>query len=122
MLDLLPDTGSIVLAHLSAGMLTVIAMSAGVVAIVRSVEIGGEGDAETDPLDEVVTALFPTLAYIEDQTQSRPEKLFIAGFDKEATLRLAVELDIPVEPIHEQYPGLAGYLASVVPARKKAAA
>jgi type IV pilus assembly protein PilM len=119
MLDLLPGTGSIVLAHLSAGVLTVIAMSAGVVTIVRAVEIGED---ETDPLDEVVAALYPTLAYIEDQTQSRPEKLFIAGFGKEDVIRLGVELDIPIEPFHEQYPGLAGYLASVTPARKKAAA
>jgi type IV pilus assembly protein PilM len=120
-LDLLPVTGSIVLAHLSAGVLTVIAMSDGVVTIVRSLEMG-EDDA--DPFDEVVAAVFPTLAYIEDQTQSRPEKLFVAGFGKEATLRLAVELDIPVEPVDEQYPGLAGYLASVAsrPAQRKAAA
>ncbi len=55
-------------------------MSAGVITIVRSVEIGDEGDAEADPLDEIVAAIYPTLAYIEDQTQSRPEKLFIAGF------------------------------------------
>ena len=122
-LDLLPATGSIVLAHLSPGVLTVIAMSAGVVTIVRSVEIG---DVDADPLDEVVAAVFPTLAYIEDQTQSRPQKLFIAGFSaasgNEAALRLAAELDIPVEPVDEQYPGIAGYLASVAPAHKKAAA
>ncbi len=118
-LDLLPAAGSIVLAHLSPGVLTVIAMSAGVVTIVRSVEIAED---EAHPLDEVIAAVFPTLAYIEDQTQSRPEKLYIAGFDEAATLRLAVELDIPVEPVHEQYPGLAGYLASVSPAQRKAAA
>jgi type IV pilus assembly protein PilM len=123
MLDLLPVTGSIVLAHLSAGMLTVIATSGGVVTIVRSIEIG---EPETDQFEEVIAAVFPTLAFIEDQTQSRPEKLFMAGFAEEVIIRLSVELDIPVEPIHEAWPGLAGYLASVAPAprpiRKKAAA
>jgi type IV pilus assembly protein PilM len=129
MLDLLPVTGSIVLAHLSAGMLTVIATSGGVVTIVRSIEIGdeaGAGEPRTDQLEEVIAAVFPTLAFIEDQTQSRPEKLYIAGFSQHAINRLAVELDIPVEPIHEAWPGLAGYLASVAPLprpiRKKAAA
>lgn len=122
MLDLLPANGSIVLAHLSAGVLTVIAMSAGVVNIVRSVEVGEEGESAADPIEEVVAAVYPTLAYIEDQTQSRPEKLFIAGFDKESVIRLAVELEIPVEPIPDRYPGLAGYLRSVAPAQKKAAA
>jgi type IV pilus assembly protein PilM len=110
MLDLLPVAGSSVLAYSSAGVLTIIAMSNGVVTIVRAIELGEEN---TDVLDEVIASVYPTLAYIEDQTHSRPEMLFIAGFAKEATTRLAAELEMPVEPIHEQYPGLAGYLASL---------
>jgi type IV pilus assembly protein PilM len=122
MLDLLPVTGSLVLAHQSPGALTVLALSDGVVTIARSLETG---DAERDTLDEVIAAIYPTLAYIEDQTHSRPEKLFIAGFGDESessSLRLAVELEIPVEPIQEPYPGLAGYLASVTPKNAKKAA
>lgn len=125
MLDLLPPSGSVVLAHRSAGVLTIIAMSGGVVTITRSIEIGGvelDNDA-ADPLDEVIAALYPTLAYIEDQTHTRPEKLFVAGFGSEseaASIRLAVELDISVEPIAQDYPGLAGYLASVGPRPKPA--
>lgn len=123
MLDLLPLTGSLVLAHQSPGALTVLALSNGVVTIARSLETG---DGERDTLDEVIAAVYPTLAYIEDQTHSRPEKLYIAGFGAESepsTFRLSMELEIPVEPIHESYPGLAGYLASVAPktARKVAA-
>jgi type IV pilus assembly protein PilM len=122
-LDLLRVTGSLVLAHHSPGVLTVIALSNGVVTIARSLEIGGE---DTDPLDEIVAAIYPTLAYIEDQNRARPEKLFIAGFGEQtesSSIRLSAELDIPIEPIHEPYPGLAGYLASVTPksARKAAA-
>lgn len=115
MVDLLPVTGSLVLAHHSPGVLTVIALSDGVVTIARSLEMG---DAELDTLDEVVAAVYPTLAYIEDQTHSRPEKLFIAGLPEESSIRLAVELDIAVERIGEPYPGLAGYLASVSPAAR----
>jgi len=118
-LDLLPPAGSIVLAHHSSGVLTIIAMSNGIVTVVRSIEIGEEG---ADPLEEVVAAVYPTLAYIEDQTQVRPEKLFIAGFGRDSYTRLAVELDVTVEPIAQSWPGLAGYLASVAPKPRSAQA
>jgi type IV pilus assembly protein PilM len=115
-LDLLPVTGSLVLAHRGPGALTVIALSNGVVTIARSLEIGDE--ALADPLDEVIAAIYPTLAYIEDQDGSRPGTLFISGFGEETqscSTRLSLELAIPVEPIFQPYPGLAGYLASVGP-------
>lgn len=112
MLDLLPATGSLVLAHHSPGVLTVIAMSEGVVTIVRTIEIE---EIESGPLEEIIAAIYPTLAFIEDQTHVRPEKLFVAGFAADSSTRLAVELEIAVEPITELYPGLAGYLASVEP-------
>jgi type IV pilus assembly protein PilM len=120
MVELLPVSGSIVLAHHSPGALTVIALSDGVVTIARTLEMGSE---DTDPLEEIVAAIYPTLAYIEDQTRARPEKLFVAGFGERsepASTRLAVELDIPVEAIHDRFPGLAGYLASVTPRRAAA--
>ncbi len=119
MLDLLPVTGSIVLAHNSPGVLTVIAMSNGVVTIARSLEIGSD---DTDPLDEIIAAIYPTLAYIEDQNGSRPEKLFIAGFgdqSESSSIRLTAELDAPVEAVCDTCPGLAGYLASVAPKSNK---
>jgi type IV pilus assembly protein PilM len=122
MLDLLPATGSLVLAHHSPGALTVIALSDGVVTIARTLEMG---DSELDPLDEIIAAIYPTLAYIEDQNRNRPEKLFIAGFGERpesSLIRLSVDLDIPVEAIHEPFPGLAGYLASVSPKTNKKAA
>lgn len=123
MLDLLPVTGSIVAAHYSPGALTVIAQSDGVVTIARTLEMG---DSEMDTLDEILAAIYPTLAYIEDQNGARPEKLFLAGFGEEwesSSIRLSIELDIPVEAIQEPHPGLAGYLASVAPkSTRKAAA
>ncbi len=126
MLDLLPNTGSLVLAHHSPGALTVIAMSDGVVTIARSLEVSEPtmdvvsendefgADSIADALDEIIAAIYPTLAYIEDQSHARPEKLFVAGFaDPSSSIRLSVELEIPVEPIIGPYAGLAGYLASV---------
>src|SRR5579863_5365879 len=54
MLDLLPEAGSLVLAHHSPGALTVIALSDGVVTIARTLELGDTTDADTDPLEEIV--------------------------------------------------------------------
>jgi type IV pilus assembly protein PilM len=123
--DLLPVTGSIMLARLSPGALTVLALSNGVVTIARTVEFG----EEDDPLEEIVAALYPTLAYIEDQTGARPQKLFIAGFGHNAhssSTRLSVELNIEMEALPDPYPGLAGYLVAVTrqqtTSTKKAAA
>jgi len=115
MMDLLPVTGSLVLAHHSPGALTVIAMSDGVVTIARTLEVGDVVSVpDSDPLDEIIAAIYPTLTYIEDQNGARPAKLYIAGFkDHTSSTRLAVELEIPVESIPGQYPGLAGYLDSV---------
>jgi type IV pilus assembly protein PilM len=128
MLDLLPVTGSLVLVHYSPAALTVLALSDGIVTIARTLEMGdvvpGQ-DAELDPLDEIIAAIYPTLAYIEDQQGARPKTLFIAGFGEQSessSIRLSVELDIPVETIRELYPGLAGYLASVSPGTNKKAA
>jgi len=122
MLDLFPVTGSIVIARLSPGALTVLAVSDGVVTIVRSLERSHADDDNS--LADIIADVYPTLAYIEDQTGSRPTSMFIAGFgpDAEASaLRLAIELEIPVESLDNPWPGLAGYLESLAPKVKKAA-
>jgi type IV pilus assembly protein PilM len=117
MLDLLPATGSLVLAHYGPGALTVMAMSDGVVTIARTLEVGDLVSApDVFPMEEIIAAIYPTVAYVEDQNGARPARLFVAGFEDhtEATsVRLSVELEIPVESVPAQYPGLAGYLASV---------
>jgi type IV pilus assembly protein PilM len=117
MLELLPATGSLVLARHSPGVLTVIAVANGVVTIARSIEL-------TDEPDEITAAIYPTLAYIEDQSGARPDKLFLSGFGDTAN-HFSDDLGIPVETLHEPHPGLAGYLASMLPTSstpKKAAA
>jgi type IV pilus assembly protein PilM len=133
MLDLFPVTGSIVIARVSPGALTVLAVTDGVVTIVRSLERAHADDAAAaEVLAEIVADVYPTLAYIEDQTGSRPAKMFVVGLsnagfgadarvDQEATARkLAHELDIPVESFDNPWPGLAGYLESLVVKAKPA--
>jgi len=116
MLEMLPAKGSLLIARLSPGALTIIAMKDGIVTIARSLELAS--------LEEVSAALYPTMAYIEDQSGARPEQLFIAGFGSEAipaAATLSADLEIPVDIISEESPGLAGYLASLNSKRKAAA-
>lgn len=112
-LDLLPTTGSIVLAHRSPGALTVLGINNGVVTIARTLDV-----TESDPMDEVIAAIYSTLTYIEDNEGTRPSRLYISGFGEETN----IELDIQIQPITDPYPGLAGYLKSITPPAKKAAA
>jgi type IV pilus assembly protein PilM len=108
MLELLPAKGSLLIARLSPGSLTIIAMKDGIVTIARSLELAS--------LDEVSAALYPTMAYIEDQSGARPEQLYLAGFGSEshsAAARLSTDLEVPVDTLLEDAPGLAGYLASL---------
>jgi type IV pilus assembly protein PilM len=122
MLDLLPATGSLMVARFAPGVLTVVGVSDGVVIIARSLELP---ELTSDPIGQIAEDIHPTLAYLEDQSGIRPEKLFLAGFGPEsnsAATRLSVELDLPVDPLHDPYPGLAGYLASLALAPRKAAA
>ena len=122
-LDLIPAEGSSVLARLSPGVVTVVAVRAGIVTIARSLELPEDA---VDPLEEVSSDIYSTLAFIEDQSGARPERLYLAGFGEHvetAATRLAVELDLPAFAIPEEWPGLAGYLRSLsAPKAKKVAA
>jgi type IV pilus assembly protein PilM len=112
MLDLLPATGSLMVARLGPGVLTVVAISDGVVIIARSLELP---EMASNPVEQIAEDIHPTLAYLEDQSGVRPEKLFLAGFGSDsgtAAARLSIELNLPVDPLNEPYPGLAGYLAA----------
>jgi type IV pilus assembly protein PilM len=125
LLDLLPVTGSVLVAHRSPGALTVLALQQGVLTLARSLELTAKTDAdESDPLTEISADLYPTLVYVEDQTGARPEKLILAGFGSESSTcatRLASELDIRTESLYQPHPGLEGYLYSLARSRKAAA-
>ena len=128
MLELLPSAGSFLVAHLHSGALSVLVISNGIVSLVRSLELTAHADSAVDFLDEVVAGLYATRIYMEDQGDKKPERLYLAGFGGEtarAEQRLISELDIPVEIVQQNDPGLAGYLYSLHPrptARTAAAA
>jgi hypothetical protein len=90
----------------------------GILTLVRSLELASHADAAADYLDEVVSGLYATRIYVEDQAGARPDSLYLAGFGDDtarAAQRLNTDLDIPVEIVHEVDPGLAGYLYSLYP-------
>jgi type IV pilus assembly protein PilM len=124
LLELLPTKGSILAAHRSSGALTVLALRDGILTLARSLELT---ENIADPVAEVSDDLYPTLIYLEDQTGHRPDKLILVGqvsdLPSPAAERLGTELNIPTEALHEDHPGLAGYLRSlsVASAVRKAA-
>lgn len=121
-LELLPTTGSYLLAHRNSGALAVLAVTSGWVTLARSLELSKEAG---DGLDEIASDLYTTRIYVEDQTGARPEMLYLAGFGAEAAkvaARLGAELDVRVTAIAADHPGLAGYLRSVGDSAAKVAA
>ena len=112
-LDLLPPKGSVLAAHLNSGTLTVLAVDNGVLTLARSLELAPGHDGM---LDEISADLYTTLIYLEDHAGARPHRLALAGFGDwaaTAATRLSVELEIPVDVLPFETPGLDGYLASI---------
>ena len=109
MLDLVAATGVVIVAKLSGGILTVMAIDHSILRLVRSLEL-------TElTLDEIAADLYPTFAYSEDSFGARPETLLLAGFGdlaEEAARRFEDELAAKVERLPFRNPGLAGYLSS----------
>ncbi len=62
-----------VLARMSGRVLTVIVLQSGVLKLMRTVEL-----ADTSH-DELLAVLFPTMAFIEDQYQAKPERVLFCG-------------------------------------------
>ncbi|HVW08330.1 MAG TPA: hypothetical protein VHC90_07090 [Bryobacteraceae bacterium] len=128
MLELLPLSGSFLVAHLHSGALSVLVVSNGILTLVRSLELASHSDSAVDFLDEIVAGLYATRIYMEDQGDMKPDRLYLAGFGDDtsrAAQRLGAELDLPVEFVQQADPGLAGYLYSLHPgstARTAAAA
>lgn len=122
LLELLPEEGSVLVAHRSTGALTVLHVREGELALSRTLELSAH---RSDPLEEISEDLYPTLVYVEDQTGARPDRLILVGFgdaSEEAAARLGVELDIATEALHVEHPGLTGYLRTLSISPRKAAA
>ena len=117
MLELMPAKGSVLIAHLAPGALTVLALEDGVITLIRTLELSGP--------DEISADIYPTLVYIEDHFGHRPDKLLLAGFGDDAqsaATRLSIELEIETQPVSAANPGLTGYLQSLSKNTQKAAA
>ena len=126
-LELLPPTGSYLVAHRNSGALSVLVIGNGIVTLARSLELSNSADTPegVNPMDEIVSDLYATRIYVEDQAGARPDRLYLAGFGSEATAvaaLLASELDVETEIVQEEHPGLAGYLRSLSPVARKVAA
>jgi type IV pilus assembly protein PilM len=109
MLDLVSATGVIIVAKLSGGVLTVMAIDHGILRLVRSLEL------TEMTLDEIAADLYPTFAYSEDSFGARPETLLLCGFGDlaaDAVRRFEEELSAKVELLPYRNAGLAGYLHS----------
>ena len=112
LLELLPPKGFTLVAHRTPGTMTALAVKDGSLVLFRTIEVN-----ETAIADD----LYPTLIYLEDQTGLRPDRLLLAGQVADAS-GLSAELAVPVEVLSDPYPAIQGYLHSIRPAAKKAAA
>jgi type IV pilus assembly protein PilM len=113
MLELVREKGLVLVARRGSKVLSVFALRDGVVLLARVLELAATA---TDPMEEIVADLYPTMVYLEDQIGARPSKLIVAGFGDDAAdakVRLAAELDVLTESIAPRHPGIAGYLASL---------
>ena len=112
MVDLERRTDISVLVRLSGRVLSVIVVQAGVVKLVRTVEVADSSN------EEVLAVLFPTMAFIEDQYRVKPARVLFCGMgDVEGW---EAELGSPVEILKSKYgtpnqfnAGLHGYLQSI---------
>jgi len=78
---------------------------------------------ETADFSEVLSELYPTLAYTEDQLAARPEQILLCGFDRatsDVQARLESELGLAAAPLTSRFgvpgehnAGLLGYLESL---------
>jgi hypothetical protein len=107
-------------AHRNSGALSVLVIGNGVLTLARSLERNHD---TVDPFDEMLSDLYATRVYVEDQTGVRPDRLYLAGFGDDMAsgasriaARLSAELDVETEIVPDEYPGLAGYLRSLSPA------
>jgi type IV pilus assembly protein PilM len=116
-LELIHETGTVVVAKLSGRMLTILVVCSGVLKLVRSLELTNPG------IPEIASDLYPTFVYTEDNLGGQAEKLLLAGFGgmaAEAQNQFARELHLPVELVRagagvagENSLGLVGYLKSL---------
>ena len=113
---LTPDEVTMV-AKLSGNMLTVVVLDGSTVKLVRCVQLG-----EFSP-EEIEAVLHPTVAYVEDELESRPKRMMLCGLGnlgEQMSQRWEVEWGAAVETLRSKFgtpgpsnAGLLGYLESM---------
>jgi type IV pilus assembly protein PilM len=128
--DLEKSIGITLLAKLSGKSLTVSVFRGGVLKMVRCVELAQVTE------EEVLAIIFPTIAFVEDELASKPDRMTLCGFDglpevrqDELASRWHGEFGIPVTQLRSAHgtpgqfnSGILGYMESVNPTRMKAEA
>lgn len=118
MLQLVEDVSVTAVARLSGRVMTLAAVAANRLRLVRTVELDNAG------LEEIGAVVFPTFAYLEDELKCRPEKVLLCGFgvmQDQIAAQLSAEAQVRVEPLHSRWgtpqaenAGLFGYLESAM--------
>ncbi|MEO7143661.1 MAG: hypothetical protein ABI165_09190 [Bryobacteraceae bacterium] len=113
-LNLVRSTGITVLAKLGGHALSVMVLDGTMLRLARCVEL------EQVANEEILAVLYPTLAYIEDEMESRAERLALCGFGpmgEQIAAEWQAELGVAVEPVRSRLgaagahnAGLLGYL------------
>jgi type IV pilus assembly protein PilM len=116
-LNLVKEEVPTVVAKLGGKVLTILVIEHNVLKLVRSIELSSRD------LDEIGAHVYPTFVYVEDNLNTRAEKLLLCGFGDllgPARQRFVQELQVEVEavqtaagPVREHEAGLLGHLAGM---------
>ena len=111
MLEMVREPGICVVVKLSGRVLTVMVLEDNALRLVRVVLV------ETGDTEEILSILYPTLAYIEDELAAPPAKLLYCGFGTGAAPEFLLNLNVPSESLRGKLgapgafnAGLYGYL------------
>ena len=116
-LNLIQPEQVTMLVKLNGRILSVLVLDSSRIKLARCVEM------EAGRPDEIETVLHPTVAYIEDELKTKPQRIWLCGFGAdtaECAERWQSEWGVPVEPLRARFgtpgqnnAGLLGYLESV---------
>lgn len=116
-LNLLEPEGITMLVKISGRVLSVLVLDGSTLKLARYVETD-----EARP-EEIEAVLHPTVAYIEDELKSKPQRIWLGGFGAQSADLIRqwnAEWNVDVEPLRSRFgapgandAGLLGYLESV---------